>query len=167
MTTLRKLSFCRSCLKQPFAEPCPKFSETFCANIRLQLTNLSLISDSYNFAKEQLNKIVEQTSGWVFWQWHNFSSENNSKWVWNNLSVMNKVEPPPSCIKVAFKFVIFVILLTGLIVCLHRCFTHYFDYPTYTEVSMVDQVNSEFPAITFCPQVKDKIKATVLQVTEI
>ena len=60
--------------------------------------------------------------------------------------------------KKVIKLIIFVTLTVGLTVCIETCFCHYLDYPTYTDIVMVDQQDAIFPVVTFCPDLKSKVK---------
>ena len=65
-----------------------------------------------------------------------------------------------------FKTVLFVVMLAVLLGVLINqlvfCFIKYIHYPTYTETSVVDQEQTDLPAITFCslnyPYIYKKLK---------
>ena len=61
-------------------------------------------------------------------------------------------------IKSILKLVIAIILTIGLAFCLRTCLIFYLDYPTYTDIAMVNQQDAIFPAVTLCPDPDSKIK---------
>ena len=71
--------------------------------------------------------------------------------------------------KLVLKFVVAVSLMVGLGTCLFTCFEFYLGFPTYTDISMVNQNESLFAAVTFCPEPdsKSKAKLAVLKVSKI
>ena len=70
--------------------------------------------------------------------------------------------------KLVLKFVVAVSLMVGLGTCLFTCFEFYLGFPTYTDISMVNQNESLFAAVTFCPEPdsKSKAKLAVLKVSK-
>ena len=70
--------------------------------------------------------------------------------------------------KLVLKFVVAVSLMVGLGTCLFTCFEFYLEFPTYTDISMVNQNESLFAAVTFCPEPdsKSKAKLAVLKVSK-
>ena len=70
--------------------------------------------------------------------------------------------------KLVLKFVVAVALMVGLGACLFTCFEFYLKFPTYTDISMVNQKESLFAAVTFCPEPdsKSKAKLDVLKVSK-
>ena len=71
--------------------------------------------------------------------------------------------------KLVLKFVVAVSLMVGLGACLFTCFKFYLKFPTYTDISMVNQKESLFAAVTFCPEPdsKSKAKLDVLKVSKL
>ena len=67
-------------------------------------------------------------------------------------------------VKTVINFLTVASLFTALTFCLSVCFTFYMGFPTYTDISMVDQPNAPFPAVTFCPDTYPKAKEEVLKV---
>ena len=70
---------------------------------------------------------------------------------------------------IILRYIIFLILFTGLVVCLGNCFAFFFIYPTYTDVHLVDQQDAPFPDITLCAETTptsthQHIKENVLKV---
>ena len=63
-----------------------------------------------------------------------------------------------------FKFLVAVSVTAGLAICVYTCFQFYYDFPTYTDISVVNQEEALFPAVTFCPEFPEKIKEEVLRV---
>ena len=63
-----------------------------------------------------------------------------------------------------FKFLVAVSVTAGLAICVYTCFQFYYDFPTYTDISVVNQEEALFPAVTFCPELPEKIKEDVLRV---
>ena len=70
-------------------------------------------------------------------------------------------------IKTILKLVTGLFLNIALAYCLTYCVTFYLEYPTYTDVALVDQTDAIFPAITFCPGDKAKLKGDVLKVLQV
>ena len=66
-------------------------------------------------------------------------------------------------LKSIVKFALAIVLGIGLIICLEECFNFYSISPTYTEITLVEQHEAEFPALTFCPY-GELIKEDVLKV---
>ena len=64
-----------------------------------------------------------------------------------------------------FKLVVLSLLIAGLVACLSTCFSFYFDFPTYTDISMVEQGKALFPAVTICPDTPAAAKEDVLVVS--
>ena len=71
-------------------------------------------------------------------------------------------------IKSILKLVIAIILTIGLSFCLKTCLIFYLDYPTYTDIAMINQQDAIFPALTLCPDPDSKmtVKEDVLKVIE-
>ena len=63
------------------------------------------------------------------------------------------------------KLVVLSLLIGGLVACLSICFSFYLDFPTYTEISMVEQEEALFPAVTICPNKLTAAKEDVLVVS--
>ena len=79
-----------------------------------------------------------------------------------NLRAMYQLMRPD--VKTVINFLTVASLFTALTFCLSVCFTFYMGFPTYTDISMVDQPNAPFPAVTFCPDTYPKAKEEVLKV---
>ena len=68
-------------------------------------------------------------------------------------------------IKAVINFVTVATLLTVLASVIFVCFQHYSGFPTYTDISMVNQPSTLFPAMTFCPDTYPRAKEEVLKVS--
>ena len=85
----------------------------------------------------------------------------------NYLFVSAKMEfmkPLPKHCRAVTRFFVACVLGIGLIISLDECFKFYWLSPTYTDIALVDQHKAQFPALTFCPDTKEKIKEDVLKV---
>ena len=70
-------------------------------------------------------------------------------------------------IKAVINFVTVATLLTVLASVIFVCFQHYSGFPTYTDISMVNQPSTLFPAVTFCPDTYPRAKEEVLKVSNL
>ena len=70
-------------------------------------------------------------------------------------------------LKTVINFVTVTTLLAVLAFVICVCFQHYSGFPTYTDISIVNQPSTLFPAVTFCPDTYPRAKEQVLKVLAI
>ena len=66
-------------------------------------------------------------------------------------------------VKTVINFVTVTTLSAVLASVICVCLQHYSGFPTYTDISMVNQPSTLFPAVTFCPNTYPRAKEEVLK----